>query len=507
MRAFRWTTLFTCIAAGLFFSDGSARAAASPPTRTALVIGNANYPDGNTDLPTPVEDARRLSETLQRVGFSVEFLKNVTKREFEAAIDRFATKTEPGSVALFFFAGHGIQVAGKNYLIPVDAHVWYEREVAQQGIALDFIQTTLAKRSPRAFVILLDSSRRSPFERRFRSVASGLAALEPAPGILSLTSSSPGVPLGDDAAEPNSPFVTELVKQVALTGQNAEQALKACRDAIIQKTGNQQRPVLTSGLTTPFWLDPNRKAAEIAEMPAGQPPAAQLPANKTSSDAVVSVSKSDATAPALSPTKTPPSEAVAPLSKPNELGTKATRPSEGGPGGSRLPRPYSEAELARKAILDARIARDPNDQISVSERGQLYAQHGEYALALAEFERSARLSPKDLESRNNLCWTWAILDELDKALKECNRALELRPNFVDALDSRALVYLKQGSLRKAVDDYTKALKINPKHSSALYGRGVARRRLGQGGLAEDDIANARALNPAVEQDYVAYGVN
>jgi tetratricopeptide (TPR) repeat protein len=499
MGAMRFVVTTACLMAAVFLPPGSgAWAAGSPPLRTALLIANAAYPDGDADLPTPIADAQRLSGSLQQVGFSVEIAKNVTKRGLEAALDRFVGKVEAGSVALFFFAGYAIQVSGKNYLIPVDARIWYEPEVQREGVSLNEIEERLAKRNAKAVVLLLDGARRNPFERRFRSVSSGLAAVDAVPGTLSLSSADVGSLVTDPDA-PNSLFVTELAKQIAIPDHTAEQAFKACRDAIMRQTRNQQSPVVTSALASPFWFDSSRKPSDTVEQPKLPPASVAGTSNPVARPGVDSSGHGSEPRPTTEPRPTKSAPTV------QTVEAHATAADDGRP--RPLVKAYSAAELARKEVLDARIRRDPNDEVSISERGQLLAQHGEHMLALADFDRAVRLNSKSLESRNNRCWMRAILDELEDALVDCNEALKLRPNFVDALDSRGLVYLKQGALRAAVADYTTALKIDPKHSSALYGRGIARRRLGDAALAEDDFANAKALNPTVDREYQDYGLN
>ena len=167
---------------------------------------------------------------------------------------------------------------------------------------------------------------------------------------------------------------------------------------------------------------------------------------------------------------------------------------------------YSAAEIARKETLDKSIERNPNDPSSLSERGQILAQHGEFRLALSDLDRVLRLNPDDLESRNNRCWTRALLNELDDALADCNEALRQSPGFVAALDSRGLVNLQRGALSAAIADYTTALKLNPKHSSALYGRAIAWQRLGQKAQAEQDFEDAKSLNPAIAGEYADFGL-
>lgn len=226
--------------------------------RAALLIANAAYPDSDAVLATPVADSQALADELKRRGFSVEVAENLTKEAMQAAIDRFAKRIESGSTAFVFFGGYGIQVARKNYLIPVDARIWSEADVLRDGLAVDGLLADLDRRGARNRVLVLDASRRNPFERRFRSFSTGLAPAKAAPGTLTLYSAAAGSVVNEGNAN-RSLFVTELAKQIGLPDQTAEQAFGGTRDALSKATRNQQNPALASGLEEAFSFDPNRK--------------------------------------------------------------------------------------------------------------------------------------------------------------------------------------------------------------------------------------------------------
>jgi len=492
MRLIRLFAAVALAASAWALSGGTKSfAAASSSGRTALLIANAAYSDGDAELTTPVGDAEKLADALKRLGFQTQVEKNLRKKPMDDAIESFLNRAEPGSVAVFFFAGYGIQAGGKNYLIPIDPRIWNEADLQREGVSVEDIQAKLAKRDVRARIVILEAARRNPFERRFRSVSSGLAPSPSAPGLIRFYAAANTV-LADAPAAKTSIFVTELARQLTPDRQ-AAQAFQAARDEISRLTNNQQVPYLTSGLAEPLWLDASEKpgAATIAEAP--KPKSEPEP-------------KSEArpVAPAPKPVELPPKPIVEPFKKPAE---PATLPAETHPAPV-IPaiKEYTPSEAARKAELDARIARNPGDEASISERGQLLALHRDYKAALADFEESTRLNSGNIQSWNNRCWVRAILNELSKALDDCNEALRRRPKFADALDSRGLVYLKQGNAEAAYADYSAALKFNPTHASALYGRGLARLRLGKEDDAEDDIAKAKSVDPSVEREFKDYGL-
>jgi uncharacterized caspase-like protein len=143
--------------------------------RLALLVGNAEYPDASEPLKDPINSVRAMAQELRRDGFDVDVGENMSKEAMRGAIDRFYGKIKPGSAALFFFSGYGIQSDRLAYMVPVNAQIWNEGDVRRDGYGLDQVLAEMNSRGARVKVAILDASRRNPFERRFRSVAAGLA--------------------------------------------------------------------------------------------------------------------------------------------------------------------------------------------------------------------------------------------------------------------------------------------------------------------------------------------
>ncbi|KQP00977.1 hypothetical protein ASF26_15530 [Methylobacterium sp. Leaf93] len=530
-------------------------AAPTSRVRNALVIGIARYPDSDFPLPTTIGDARLVADRLKASGFKVELGEDLPKDRMRATIEQFLRKVEPGSTALVYFGGYGIQAGRRNYLIPLDAKIWNEADVIRDGISLDGLLGDLDKRGAAMRIVVLDASRRNPFERRFRSFSAGLAELKPSQGELTLSSAAAGSVLGDPRAD-TSPFATEIARQITVPDQSIDQALAAARDDIARDRSTGQGPVLVSGLPGAAALDSNRPSGAAMRPPVdGKPPRvikteperpAVIPASKEADpaskdrdiDAIVAAEETvarDFNAASAKNTKAAFEDfvrrhPVGPLTKValgeiarfdravarEPLPTPAAPPSppvamQAPPTPSSSPwrtppGSYSMAELQRKATLDARISRQPRDALAYYERGQFHAQRYDYPAALADFDQAIRLEPKSPEALNNRCWVRAISNDLQKAMDDCNDALALRPRFLDALDSRGFVNLRSGSLRAAIADYDKAIDINANHSSALYGRGIAWSRLGDSSRANADLTRALSLNPVIDRDFAQYGL-
>ena len=233
--------------------------------RSALLVANAAYPDSEAVLPTPIADARALAEALKAKGFSVELLENASKEALQAGIERFQRGLEPDGIAFVFFGGYGIQVGRKNYLIPVDARIWSEADVVRDGLGLDALLDGLARGRGGIRAVVLDASRRNPFERRFRSFSQGLAAVPAPPGSLILSATAPGGVVTEGSAA-RSAFVSELVQQIGVLDQTADRAFAATAEAIARRVRGQS-PALTVNLEETFSFDPDRPRTLLRRKP------------------------------------------------------------------------------------------------------------------------------------------------------------------------------------------------------------------------------------------------
>ena len=446
--------------------------------RFALVIGNAKYPDADSPLKEPINDARQVADELKRDGFTIEIGENLTGDNMRRAFDRLYNKLRPGSVALIFFSGFGISSNRQSYMIPVDAQIWQESDVRRDGVSLEAVLGEINNRGAGVKIALIDASRRNPYERRFRPGSSGLAPVIAPNGTLVVYSAALSSVVSDNGSD-HSLFVQELLKEIRVPDLSAEEALNRTRLGVTRASNREQQPYLSSSLAEDFAFigTPGSGGSRPAPPPPVTPPVATLPPPPPSPPAID-------TAP---PPPPPPVIADKPVERPAS----------------------NQVALADDPTirnLTDKLNANPDDASALYRRGQVYASKGAYSLAIKDFDDTLRLNPKDVEALNNRCWTRAVVGDLQSALKDCNEALRLRPNFVDALDSRGLVNLKSGLTKNAITDFDAALRINPRLSSSLYGRGLARQRNGSISEGNVDIANAKAMDPNVVQEFDSYGV-
>jgi Caspase domain/Tetratricopeptide repeat len=476
----------------LIFSIASTAPSVAAGERYALVIGNAKYPDADAPLKEPINDARDVADELKRDGFNVDIGENLTGEAMRRAFDRLYARIKPGSVALIFFSGYGIQSNRQSYMIPVDAQIWSEADVRRDGFSLEAVLGDINSRGAGVKIALIDASRRNPFERRFRSFSAGLAPVIAPNGTLVMYSAALSSVISDSGSD-HSLFVRELLKEIRTPDLMAEETLNRTRVGVTRASRQEQVPWISSSLAEDFSFSPG--GARPSSPPPPAPPAPP-PAQTT-------------TAPPPPPPAPPPAQTATAPSTPEQLPIPPPPPPK--PVEIAIPTPPAKpadtlADDPTIKSLTQKLNDNPDDAAALYRRGQVYASKGAYDLAIKDFNNSLRLNPKDVEAYNNRCWARTVIGDLQAALKDCNEALRLRPNFVDALDSRGLVNLKSGQTKNAIADFDAALKINPRLTSSLYGRGIAKKRNGSVSEGDLDIANAKAMDPNIVKEFADYGV-
>ncbi|MDP1732867.1 MAG: SUMF1/EgtB/PvdO family nonheme iron enzyme [Sulfuritalea sp.] len=231
---------------------------ASGEKRVALVIGNSAYKDA--PLKNPVNDAKDMAATLRRLGFDVIEKTNVSQKDINRAIAQFGEKLRADTVALFFYAGHGMQVKGKNYIIPIDAHITGEATVRAEAVDVDTVMDQLAI-SPMNIVIL-DACRNNPFERKFRSTSGGLAQMDAPKGSLIAYATAPGKTAADGESR-NGLYTQELLKHIQTPGLPLETVFKRVRNGVMAASGEAQTPWEASSLTGEFFFRPVAGATSV----------------------------------------------------------------------------------------------------------------------------------------------------------------------------------------------------------------------------------------------------
>jgi hypothetical protein len=238
--------------------------------RIALVIGNDAYPE--QPLFNPVNDARDVSAALVGLGFEVVTATDADLEAMQAALLDFAARIEDGATALVFYAGHGVQAQGRNYLIPVDAGLDSESALRFEALAMADVLEELEYSGSALNVVILDACRNNPFLRRMRGASRGLAAVDAATGTLIAYATAPGA-LASDGSDGNGLYTQHFLEALGTPGLEVEAVFKQVRIAVAEASGGDQIPWESSSLTGDFVFNQTGPAPEASATVAGVPSA------------------------------------------------------------------------------------------------------------------------------------------------------------------------------------------------------------------------------------------
>ncbi|HEX4948703.1 MAG TPA: caspase domain-containing protein [Blastocatellia bacterium] len=223
----------------------------STSQRVALVIGNSNYQVG--PLANPANDAKAMAQTLRESGFDVMEYTNLNKRGLEEALRAFGSKIPRGGVALFYFAGHGVQVKGVNFLLPIGARIEKEGDIEFEAVDAGRIMNELESAGSRLNIVVLDACRNNPFAQRTRSLQRGLAVMSAPSGTVVAYATGPGE-VASDGDGNNGLYTQELIKNIREPNVRIEDVLKRTRIAVKEKTNGQQVPWENTSLDGDFYF-------------------------------------------------------------------------------------------------------------------------------------------------------------------------------------------------------------------------------------------------------------
>nr|WP_321361579.1 SUMF1/EgtB/PvdO family nonheme iron enzyme [uncultured Hyphomonas sp.] len=234
-----------------FFAVLTGQADTAPPPRYALVIGNSDYQQRGWQLSNPANDARLMADSLAEVGFQVDLVLNASEDRMEEAFAAHGARLKAGgqkAVGLIYYAGHGVQSQGLNYLVPVDANARSEQDIWRQAPRLGDALRYVEDAGNAVNFVILDACRDNPLPSATRSAAGGLAEVKPARGLLISYSTAPGY-VAYDGEGGNSAFAVALAQTLIRQNLIAEQVFKRVADSVNAATGGLQTPFYNSGLT------------------------------------------------------------------------------------------------------------------------------------------------------------------------------------------------------------------------------------------------------------------
>jgi len=494
--------------------------------RLALVIGNAAYK--NSPLRNPVNDAYDMARTLRTMDFEVIHRKNVGQRVMEKAIREFGKQLRKGGVGLFYFAGHGMQVNGRNYLIPIGAVIYEETDIKYEAVDAGRILAAMQNAGNSLNIVILDACRDNPFARSFRTNAQGLAHMDAPTGTLIAYSTAPGM-VATDGEGRNAVYTKYFLKYITTPGLTIEQVLKKVRVEVINETGNKQVPWESSSLTGDFYFASKRAIAVVKRPKEEQqrlPVKSRLFVNTEPEHAVkktvriLNIKQSFYQGMELEPgryhvevsalgceTKKKWVKLAAGEDKQITIRLKRLSPR----GDVVSLNNQAEALLGtnpKKAldILEKAIELDPNYALAYSNRGYIYLELKEYRKAMQDLNKAIELDPNYAGTYNNRGSAYYKLKQSTKAIQDYNKAIELDPSYAGTYYNRGLAYTDLKQYSKAIQDYTKAIELDPSYAGTHHhSRGIAYYELKQYTKAMQDFNKAIELDPSYAPAYSSRG--
>ena len=231
--------------------------------KAALVIGNGSYKI--SPLRNPPTDAKDMAVALASVGFDVVCKTDLNQNEMKKAIRAFGETIRQGGIGLFYFAGHAVQVDGRNYLIPVGSEITHEHEVEYEAVDVGVLLSQMQQAHNQLNIVILDACRNNPFSRKFRSTSDGLASISAPSGTLIAYATAPGS-VASDGDGRNGLYTQELLRAMREPSLKIEEVFKRVRAAVQDRTGGLQVPWESSSLVGDFYFLPTGLAAKTAPL-------------------------------------------------------------------------------------------------------------------------------------------------------------------------------------------------------------------------------------------------
>jgi uncharacterized caspase-like protein len=253
----------------MLMSQSTFGAGRAETKKVAIIVGNGAYVN-TSSLPNPPNDAEKISSVLKSLGFTVHTLVNATKGDLQRMQEDMPVTLKKAHVGLFFYAGHGLQIDGENYIVPVDARFNTAGNVAEQLVSMNAVLSSMEAHT-KVNLVFLDACRDNPFadalkmqmvagrsltvdgDRQIKNVGTGLAEMKASVGTLIAYATQPGN-VAEDGQGNNSPFTTGILQNIARPGKDIREILTLVRVSVLNQTDGRQIPWDHSSLTEDFFF-------------------------------------------------------------------------------------------------------------------------------------------------------------------------------------------------------------------------------------------------------------
>jgi uncharacterized caspase-like protein/Tfp pilus assembly protein PilF len=420
--------------------------------RVALVIANSAYVHA-PKLPNPPNDARSMAAALRKVGFATTEKADLNKRDLEAALKAFAQAARGADVAVIYYAGHGMEQGGLNYLVPVDATLASDQDVEFDTVPLDLLLRSVEGAS-RLKLVVLDACRNNPFLTTMqrasgtRAIGRGLSRVEPEGDTLVAYAAREGS-TADDGDGGDSPFTKALTTRMLTPGLEIRLLFGQVRDDVLASTARRQEPAIYGSLGgQPFYfVAPSTAVATAAPTPPVAPALTTIPGGLGSAERP----------------NNPAANALAIARFDDALRTNPRDP-QALLGRALVHMQGSEWDPAI-ADLTALIAIRPGNASAFHNRGRARFAKGDVEGAVADMTEAIRLMPGNEDSYTARARFYRQKGQMDLAMADNQKAISLKGD-AETYYQRGLTYVAKGDTTAAVADFDKSLALDPDNTRA-----------------------------------------
>lgn len=434
--------------------------------RLALVIGNGGYQNGK--LKNPPNDATAVTGVLRELGFEVTSGIDKSQHEMKQMIREFGQRLRAnGGVGLFYFAGHGVQAKGRNYLIPVDADIQAEADLEDQAVDVNYLLRFLDDAENALNIVILDACRNNPFTRSFRSAQEGLAQVRAPTGTLIAYATAPDSAAADGVGA-NSPYTQELMKQLRVSGVLVETVFRRVTEQVSSRTNGKQEPWFSANVKGDFYFSGGGVAAHI---------------NDADDEFWQSIK-----------TSADPEDYKAylnafPTGRYAVIAQNALRRVQS-------VRPLGNISLKEESESSNSAGQPSDDATSHFEVGLALAKNRKWKEAEPEYRLAIAANPNRAEWHNRLSDTLIGLKKYEEAEAEARKAILLDPRLADSHYRLGVALSWQNKWTECETEYREAVRLDP--SIAEYHRVLGVLISGEKKKAsesERELREAIRLNP------------
>ncbi|GHV69718.1 hypothetical protein AGMMS49928_13270 [Spirochaetia bacterium] len=427
----------------------------------ALVIGNGSY-TSVTKLNNPVNDARDMEAALKGLGWTVELVLNGGQEQMEGAAIRLKNRLSASkqNYGFLFYAGHGVQSNGENFLIPVDANIQSESFLRSRAVSVQALLDELNAAGNALNIVVLDACRDNPFSWK-RSGSRGLQVVsnQPADSIIVYATSAGST--AEDGTGRNGLFTSHLLNNLKTAGLSVRDLFDKTGSDVRRASGGKQIPAIYSQYFETAYIGSKPVAVTPAPAPTPTPAPAPSPALANAVD-YYNRGKSYYD-------KKDYDRAIADFTEAIRVNPQyATAYNDRGAS-------YSAKKDYDRAIADytAAIRLNPQYAIAYYNRGNSYYDKKDYDRAIADYTEAIRLNPQYASAYYNRGNLYRDKKDYDRAIADYTEAIRLNPQFANAYYNRGLTYFFKNDYDRAIADNTEVIRIDPQYANAYHNRGAA----------------------------------